>query len=230
MDLATFESVALMYWERVPDRFKVGVTALVIEPGAYRNDEFEDGWVYGYCEPDEAVMLLPDAPVQSLITLFYGSFVHISAMTEDFDWHEELWETLTHEIRHHLEWRAGVDHLGDDDDLQDDHERCMLGRPFRPDYHRTGTPLARDVFLGAGCVFLELPLRKKAWLAVAREGASRRWAGIEASIPPVDIATLEGADLVYVPADLELLEGTEDSALPFDEVVLVLRRVRGWFG
>src|SRR5712692_2728789 len=24
----------------------------------------------------------------------------------DFDWREEAWETLTHELRHHVEWRA----------------------------------------------------------------------------------------------------------------------------
>src|SRR5690606_10625547 len=138
MDLATFERRALAYWDAIPARFREGVTALIVEARAHKKEEFEDGWIYGWCEPDEAVMAIPGAPVTSRITLFHGSFVEIAADDPDFDWEAELEETIRHELQHHLEWRGGDDDLGDEDDVQDDNERRVTGAPFQPWFHRKG--------------------------------------------------------------------------------------------
>jgi hypothetical protein len=228
VDLEGFEALAFELWEAIPARFREGVSAFVIEPGTYRKEEFEDGWVYGYCEPDEAIMAIPDAPVTSVITLFYGSFVQISLTTPDFDWEAELRETVRHELLHHLEWRAGVDHLGEEDDVQDDNERRVTGAPFRPDFHRLGLQLGPGVWLADDDLFIEVELRGRAWARLATEPCARRWGEIVASTPPLPVDLLE-EDLLYVPADIEVVDAPPDVELPWRDVVLVLRRKRGWF-
>ena len=55
MDLETFERHAGEVWASFPARFKDGVTALVVEAGAWGWGEFEDDWCYGRCDPDEAL-------------------------------------------------------------------------------------------------------------------------------------------------------------------------------
>lgn len=49
------------------------------------------------------------------IVLYYGSFLEVLGDAPPEVWEEELWETMLHEIRHHVELRAGVDDL----DLED---------------------------------------------------------------------------------------------------------------
>ena len=44
-----------------------------------------------------------------LFVLYYGSFLEVAG--EGFDWEAEVWETLLHELRHHLESLAGRDDL-----------------------------------------------------------------------------------------------------------------------
>ena len=40
------------------------------------------------------------------MVLYHGSFAALARVNGGLDWREEAWETLTHELRHHLEWRA----------------------------------------------------------------------------------------------------------------------------
>lgn len=47
------------------------------------------------------------------IALYYGSFLEVAG--EGFDWEAEVWETLLHELRHHLESLAGRDDLVQED-------------------------------------------------------------------------------------------------------------------
>lgn len=226
MDLETFERAALDYWQAIPRRFREGVSALVVDPGTYRKEEFEDGWVYGYCEPDEAIMMLPEAPVVSRITLFHGSFVKIAEMTEGFDWDEELYETIRHELQHHLEWVAGDDGLGDEDDVQDDNERRRTGLPFTPGFHRMGTQLGNGAWLADHDLFLEVAVPRRDWPRVFTEGWSVDWGGLVATVPPVPLDA-DDPGPIYAPADVVSVE--DGSAWPWDEVVLVLARKRGWW-
>lgn len=52
------------------------------------------------------------------IVLYYGSFQKLFADSPKSLWEEELWETIVHELRHHVEGRAGVDDLDEEDALQ----------------------------------------------------------------------------------------------------------------
>jgi hypothetical protein len=40
------------------------------------------------------------------INIYYGSFVAVARHDAHFDWEAQLWETLTHELQHHLESQA----------------------------------------------------------------------------------------------------------------------------
>src|SRR5207253_5443402 len=49
------------------------------------------------------------ADLQSRVVLYHGSFAALARLERgDFDWRREAWDTLSHELRHHLEWRANV--------------------------------------------------------------------------------------------------------------------------
>ncbi len=226
MDLATFEHRALEIWEAIPTRFRVGISAFIVEPGTYRKPEFEDGWVYGYCEPDDAVMSLPGADVTSRITLFYGSFVHIAADTPDFDWEDELEETIRHELQHHLEWRSGFDDLEVDDWLQDENERRLQGSGFTPWFHRKGAELGGGAWLADHTLFVEAQLDTDRWSTLSERPMERTWGGL-VLVGDVVEADLLAEPLLYVPADVS---GVQDEVWPWDDVVLVLeRRKRRWW-
>lgn len=225
MDLATFERRALAYWEAIPRRFREGVSAFVIEPGTWRKEEFEEGWVYGYCEPDDAIMSLPDAPVTSRITLFYGSFVNIAADDPDFDWEAELEETVRHELQHHLEWRSGFDDLEVDDWLQDENERRVTGAAFTPWFHRRGAALGASAWLADHTLFVEVERARADWPALATTPCEVAWADLVLRSEPVPAELLDAPPL-YVPAEVE---GPEDAAWPWDEAVLVLSPRRRWW-
>jgi hypothetical protein len=49
------------------------------------------------------------------VALYWGSFRRVAAGDPDFDWEEEIWETLTHELQHHVESLAGDGRLIEQD-------------------------------------------------------------------------------------------------------------------
>lgn len=232
MDFETFERYAIACWRSIPARYREGVSALVVRRDAFRKEEFRDGWVYGWCEEDPVVMAVPDAPVTSRITLFHGSFVHLAAEDPAFDWEGEVWETVRHELQHHLEWRAGLDHLGDEDDLQDENERRVQGLPFRSGFHRDGLALGGDAWLADGDLFVERGYRKRDWARLAQEGPSVTWDGWALTAPPLPVELLDDGGPIYVPASVDAPpdpDGAPSGAL-WRDPVLVLWRRRGWFG
>jgi len=52
------------------------------------------------------------------VALYWGSFRRIAENDPEFDWEEEIWETLTHELQHHVESLAGDGRLIEEDLLQ----------------------------------------------------------------------------------------------------------------
>ncbi len=229
MDLQTFERRALELWASIPERFRDGVTAFIVEPGTYDMGRTADDFALGLCESDEVMAQIPGAPLCSQIRIFYGTFVDAAADDPDWDWEEELWETIRHELQHHLEHRAGVDPLGDEDEVEVQNQLRIDGEDFTPFFHRGGVPLDRGVFLAGGDLFIEVKLKKQAWFSLAEHGVEHRWGGLVATVPPVEMSVLKETDLLYSVAEVGQLETSEET-MPWYEVVLVLERVRGWFG
>jgi hypothetical protein len=72
--------------------------------------------------------------------LYYGSFFRLARLDPEFDWQGELWETLTHELQHHLESLASDDALVDMDYAADENFRRCQGEAFDPYFFRCGLP------------------------------------------------------------------------------------------
>src|SRR5207247_873131 len=79
-----------------------------VSPKALPHPVHGDVYTLGECVPLE--WSGSGADLHSRIILYHGSFASLARLG-DFDWREETWETLTHELRHHLEWRAHLDRL-----------------------------------------------------------------------------------------------------------------------
>jgi hypothetical protein len=60
---------------------------------------------------------ITDPYLGRLIVMYYGSFRRLFAGEAEGVWDKEMWDTLRHEIRHHVEGLAGVSDL-DVEDLQ----------------------------------------------------------------------------------------------------------------
>jgi hypothetical protein len=229
MDLATFERRADELWQSIPAHFREGVSAFIVEPGTFDMGRCEDDFALGLCEPDAAISAIPGAPLCSIIRLFYGTFVDAALNDPEFDWEAELWETIRHELQHHLEHRAGVDHLGIEDEVEIAHQRWLDGEEVDPHFYRQGTQLDRQVWLAADDLFIEVPLKKKAWLALGDKGLEMDWGPIHATLDPLPREELDADDLLYCDAGVAVRENDEQRQ-PWTNVVLVLIRVRGWFG
>ena len=104
------DTLAESFPEALFDGLNGGVN---LQEEAVPDQEFPKGQVYilgEYC----------DDLLGRYINLYYGSF---AAMAENEDWTEEEWEqelrqTLSHELTHHMEGRSGLHALDDKDEAE----------------------------------------------------------------------------------------------------------------
>ncbi|RJQ06673.1 MAG: metallopeptidase family protein [Bacillota bacterium] len=93
--------------DKVPERLLDGLNGGVLaDPAAKRSDDATGLLVLGQYHRDHIL--------GRLIVLYYGSFVYLCGQDRD-RWLDEMWETLRHEIRHHVEDQAGVRDLERED-------------------------------------------------------------------------------------------------------------------
>ncbi len=106
-------------FDEIPDEFVRGLQGLHVLPEAKPEADFEDVYRMGeYLDPGFDHFLGGNPGLGRHVALYYGSFKAVAGGHPEFDWEDELWETLTHELRHHVESLAGEDGL-----VQDDRER-----------------------------------------------------------------------------------------------------------
>lgn len=190
----------------MPDEYLHGIAGIDVSPRAVPHPVHAGIFTLGECIPLPATDDSAEG-VQSRIVLYHGSFRAIASMQEDFDWRAEAWETLTHEIRHHLEWRARVPDLEAYDEACEQNFARHEGEPFDPMFYRGGERMADGVFKVEEDVFFERRL---------------------ARVPPEVTFPWHGRDhRVPIPRGLTLplflsLEGLEPD--PSGEVVLALHR------
>jgi hypothetical protein len=157
MTFAEFEARASEDWERIPDAFKEGIEALVIARDAKKHDRSPDIYTLGECKTESWPSDYggPDT-IRSELVLYYGSFRRLATLDEGFDWEAEIWETLTHELKHHLESLAAEDDLEGIDAAMEQHFRRRDGEPFDPFYYRAGESLGDDWYRLEHSYFLEV--------------------------------------------------------------------------
>lgn len=115
----TFEEFQRLIEEMVadiPPQYLEGLQGVHVLPDEKVEDGYEDVVRMGeYLDPGPAHFLGAGEGLGRHIAIYYGSFAAIAADEPGFDWEDEAWETLTHELRHHVESLAGEDFLVQED-------------------------------------------------------------------------------------------------------------------
>jgi hypothetical protein len=210
MQLSDFESTVRRLAAEIPEEFLDGIAEIVVSPRTVAHPERAEIFTLGECVPLPGTGDDPDS-IQSRVILYYGSFAAMARDQPDFDWHREAWETLTHELRHHVEWRAREGALEDLDEAQEENFARLAGEPFDPLFYRAGEALPGGIFRIEDDYFIELERTDAGW--VRFPWAARRYrVGL-----PEDLGS---------PAFLSV-QGLEDP--PAGEVVLVIQAPARWW-
>jgi hypothetical protein len=119
MTYQEFKQAAEAMLADIPDEFTRDLQGVHVLTEAKLEEDFDDVYRMGeYLDPGPDSLLGPGKGLGRHIALYYGSFFAISEADPEFDWEEELWETITHELRHHVESLAGDISLIEEDHLQ----------------------------------------------------------------------------------------------------------------
>ena len=220
-----FEARAWQHWEQVPSEYRAGVDGLVIERDAKTHPNHDEIYTLGECVTED----FPSAfggpeTTRSAVVLYYGSFLRLAHDDPQFDWDRELWETISHELQHHLEALATEDTLEDFDYAVDQNFKRLNGEPFDPLFFRAGEPIGNQSFRVEEDVFMELDpgaaANRASWLEFEWEAQHYR-----IPKPP----PLEGVALLRVSGGPQLAHGDFYLALvphrhPLKQLSDLLRR------
>ena len=159
MDYAQFQARAHDIFDSIPPEYREGVDGLEVERATVEHPSLPEVFTLGECRSEYYPSDYGGAgEVLSIVVLFYGSFLELSRRQEDFDWEAELWETVTHEVRHHLESLASEDALEVQDYAEDQNFARREGEAFEPFFFRSGEPAGEEAYEIDGDVFVELPM------------------------------------------------------------------------
>jgi hypothetical protein len=174
----------------VPPEFREGIVAIEVSPKTVPHPVRGDVYTLGECIPLEWTGTGRD--LQSRVVLYHGSFVALARLGP-FAWRQEAWETLAHELRHHLEWRANTGALEAYDWAAEENFKRHEGRPFDPVFYRSGEVVAPGVYKVDDDVFLEQGAGSREQQDVVWHGRCYRVAPSGRLRRPAFI-TLEGLD------------------------------------
>lgn len=203
MRLDDFRNLVERLKQDIPARFESGVADIDVSPKTVPDPVRRGVYTLGECVP--LSWSGDGADLHSRIVLFYGSFAALARESPGFDWRAEAWDTLTHELRHHLEFRAHVDALEAYDWAADQNFARHEGQVFDPVFYRSGERVADGVYKVDDDVFLE----RGSGLG-ARDSVEVTWHGRRYRAPVTGIG---------LPAFLTL-DGLADQ--PHGDAVLVL--------
>lgn len=216
MRLTDFEAMVRRLCQDVPEDFFDGIAEVVVSPRTVPHPDRPEVFTLGECVPLPVQVGSGMEGLQSRIVLYHGSFSALAEIQPGFDWRSEAWDTLTHELRHHLEWRAKAVDLEDFDWAVEHNFARHDGEPFDSTFFLSGEREPDGTYRVEDDVFIDT---------------------IVGSVPPE--LSFEWHGRTYhapTPADAELpcfltIDGISDG--PEGELVLVLRRkpgVRDLFG
>ena len=187
MDLPSFRALVERLARDIPPEFHDGIVAVDVRPATVPHPVHAGVYTLGECVPLE--WSGNGADLHSRILLYYGSFRALARGDGAFDWRREAWDTLSHELRHHLEWRANVAALEDYDWAAEENFKRHEGEPFDPVFYRSGERVAPGVYKVDDDIFLENEL---SW-------HGRRWSVAVGAVPRGAAAFVTLAGLVPEP-------------------------------
>ena len=225
MNYDDFRERSAQMWEEIPDALKQGISGVWVEPGVEWDPEFPDVPLMGLCTPEASLFDVELAQVVSRVQIFHGSFELVAQREPDFDWEAEIWETLTHELEHHLDWRQGHDRLGAHDDAQRENMMRRAGEPYSPWFHRFGEPLDDGVWAFDGDGFVEVRL---GWWTRARWRGELNvaWRGWTFTLTEDEVRSRGVAYVVCERVDC-VGESADEAPELWDQLVLVVSS--GWW-
>ncbi len=113
MTYEAFVKLVERLWDEIPEDFKRDLQGVHVFPEAKPEPGLPGVWRLGeYLDPGPPSAFGWEG-LGRHIALYYGSFQKV--VGKGFRWEEEVWETLLHELRHHLESLAGRDDLARED-------------------------------------------------------------------------------------------------------------------
>jgi hypothetical protein len=216
MTLEDFDLRAHEMYATIPPQYLEGIDALVVKEKALPHPSLPDIYTLGECRTEHYPSDYGGpGEVRSFVVLFYGSFLHLSELDTEWDWEEELWETITHEVRHHLESLAVEDDLEVEDYVVDQNFARRAGEAFDSDFYRDGRLLQDGVYAVDGDIFVEHEVSTE---ELAARTVAFRYTGGDVVVPlPDPLGSVHFVALHGLP------EGEGD-------VLLVLRRRRNLWG
>ncbi len=216
MKFRDFERAAREYWDEIPPDFKEGVEGLVVTREAEAHPDLPEIWTMGHCYTEDfASDYGGPETTRSKVVLYWGSFREIARRDPDFDWDEELWETLTHELRHHLESLAREDGLEGVDYAMDETFKRDQEDDFDPWYYQHGDEPVPGVFQVERNYYIEQEWRSEDFEAA--DALEFSWGDGRWRVDPPEVL----GDVHYV-----WVHGVVD---PPATLELVLVRKRGWW-
>ncbi len=217
MTFEEFKRQATRVWSEIPESYRSGVDGLVVERKSQAHPSIPDIYTLGECltEAYPSDWGGPDT-TRSVLVLYYGSFRHLSELDPDFDWKYEVWETITHELRHHLESLAAEDALEDVDYAIDENFKRVRGDPFDPFFYRAGERVAPGTYQAERELFIELEHDGQ-----PGEAVEFQWQGRRALVP----VPPEPGDVTFI----QVVDGIDEEFLEEEyELCVVLVRREHW--
>jgi hypothetical protein len=216
MHFSVFNRRAHAMFDSIPEDFREGVDGLVVERGEMPHPSLPEIYTLGECRTEQyPADFGGPGTVRSFLVLYHGSFQRLAELSEEWDWEEELWETITHELRHHLESLAAEDALEVEDYVVDQNFARREGERFDAYFFRDGTPLEEGAFEVDGDVFVEVEVGPAEIDAGSVEVAIE---GRTASVPiPGELGDVHFLTLEGFPVEA-------------DETVVVFVRKKGFWG
>ena len=154
MQLADFRRMVERMTTDIPASYLEGITGIEVSPRTVPHPEREGVYTMGECIPID----LAGEHSPSRIVLYFGSFAALARGERGFDWRGEAWETLTHELRHHLEWKANARDLEDYDWAAEEGYARVDDEKFDPLFYLAGERLEPDVYQVDDDVFFDREL------------------------------------------------------------------------
>ena len=221
MTFDEFSRLAQEAFRSVPEVYRAGVEGVTTVEAVETHPELPGVLTMGECltQAFHSEWQGPET-TRSRVVLYYGSFRRVAGDDPDFDWEGELWETLTHELQHHLESLADEDALEAMDYAVDESFKRERGEPFDPWYFQWGEPVGEGVYRVEEEVYIERVLTEEEFGGM--DEIDFTWRGQSYRLP----RPREQGDVHFI-----VVEGTE----PFVQIVLVRRaswrrRLRGVLG
>ena len=151
-----FSRMAQEAFQSIPEAYRQGIEGVTTVESTEGHPELPGVVTLGEClTQDYNSDWQGPETTRSRVVLYYGSFRKMADDHTDFDWEVELWETLTHELQHHLEFLAEEDALEAMDYAVDESFKRERREVFDPWYFQWGEPVGEGAYRVGDEVYIE---------------------------------------------------------------------------